>query len=111
MINFSLTECEGGTKEHWPAAVFVGPEHSKVCPKKTTKGQYSPVWLEQERLVNSLLYGTWTQLVYFEFTGLHEQKYTAYDQYGKNIDLVTTNQNIQFTSRPPSHVIKIDTTH
>ena len=36
MINFLLTE--GGTKEH-----------SKVCPKKTTKGQYFPVWLEQER--------------------------------------------------------------
>lgn len=40
MINFSLTE--GGTKEHWPADVFVWPEHSKVCPKKNNEGPIFP---------------------------------------------------------------------
>ena len=45
-INFLLTDREGRTGEYWPEVVAV-----------RTEGQYSPVRLEQARLVNSLLYG------------------------------------------------------
>ncbi len=42
----------------------VRTEHSEVRTK-TTEGQYSPVQLEQARLVSSLLYGTRAMLVIF----------------------------------------------
>lgn len=48
------------------------------------KGQYSPVWLEQTRLVSSLLYSTWTKLVHFEYSGISKQKYTPNDCFHGN---------------------------
>ena len=55
--NLLLTEREGRTGEYWPKVVTVRTEHREVRTK-TTEGQYSPVRLEQARLVSSLLYGT-----------------------------------------------------
>ena len=55
-INLLLTEREGRTGEYWPKVVAVRTERSEVRTK-TTEGQYSPVRLEQARLVSSLLYG------------------------------------------------------
>ena len=55
--NLLLTEREGRTGEYWPEVVTVRTEHREVRTK-TTEGQYSPVRLEQARLVSSLLYGT-----------------------------------------------------
>ena len=55
-INLLLTEREGRTGEYWPEVVTVRTERSEVRTK-TTEGQYSPVRLEQARLVSSLLYG------------------------------------------------------
>ena len=61
-INLLLTEREDRTGEYWPEV-----EHCEVSTK-TTKGQYSPVQLEQARLLSSLLYGTWVaQALYFSF--------------------------------------------
>ena len=54
--NLLLTEREGRTGEYWPEVVAVLTERSEVRTK-TTEGQYSPVQLEQARLVSSLLYG------------------------------------------------------
>ena len=56
-INLLLTEREGRTGEYWPEVVTVRTEHREVRTK-TTEGQYSPVRLEQARLVSSLLYDT-----------------------------------------------------
>ena len=64
IINLLLTEREGRTGEYWPEVVAVRTERSEVRTK-TTEGQYSPVRLEQARLVSSLLYGTRSKLVYF----------------------------------------------
>ena len=64
--NLLLTEREGRTGEYWPEVVTVRTEHREVSTK-TTEGQYSPVWLEQARLVSSLLYGTRLMLyIYFQ---------------------------------------------
>ena len=63
--NLLLTEREGRTGEYWPEVVAVRTERSEVRTK-TTEGQYSPVRLEQARLVSSLLYGTRSKLVYFK---------------------------------------------
>ena len=60
--NLLLTEREGRTGEYWPEVVAVRTERSEVRTK-TTEGQYSPVRLEQARLVSSLLYGTRVMLV------------------------------------------------
>ena len=54
--NLLLTEREGRTGEYWPEVVTVRTKRSEVRTK-TTDGQYSPVRLEQARLVSSLLYG------------------------------------------------------
>ena len=56
ITNLLLTEREGRTGEYWPEVVTVRTERSEVRTK-TTEGQYSPVRLEQARLVSSLLYG------------------------------------------------------
>ena len=53
--NFILTEREGRTGEYWAEVMTVRTERSEARTK-TTKGQYSPVRLEQVRLVSSLLY-------------------------------------------------------
>ena len=63
--NLLLTEREGRTGEYWPEVVTVRTEHCEVRTK-TTEGQYSPVRLEQARLVSSLLYGT-PHDMYFAF--------------------------------------------
>ena len=55
-INHSLTEREGRTGEYWPDVVTVRTERSEVRTK-TTEGQYSPVRLDQGRLISILLYG------------------------------------------------------
>ena len=55
-INRLLTEREGRTGEYWPEVGAVRTERSEVRTA-TTKGQYSPVRLEQARLV-SCLYST-----------------------------------------------------
>ena len=64
--NLLLTEREGCTGEYWPEVVTVRTEHREVRTK-TTEGQYSPVRLEQARLVSSLLYGTRFMLYIFSF--------------------------------------------
>ena len=70
--------------EYWP-----GPEVLPVRTErsefrtKTTEGQYSPVRLEQARLVSSLLYGTWAMLV-MNLPAFENKKYTANDRlHGK----------------------------
>ena len=55
-INRLLTEREGRTGGYWPEVVAVRTERSEVGTA-TTKSQYSPVRLEQARLV-SCLYST-----------------------------------------------------
>ena len=62
-----LTEREGRTGEYWPEVVTVRTEHREVRTKKTNS-QYSPVRLEQVRLVSSLLHGTRLMLYIFSFT-------------------------------------------
>ena len=64
--NFLLTEREGRTGEYWPEVVTVRTEHREVRTK-STEGQYSPVRLEQARLVSSLLYGTRLMLYIYIF--------------------------------------------
>ena len=68
--NLLLTEREGRTGEYWPEVVTVRTERSEVRTK-TTEGQYSPVRLEQARLVSSLLYGTLFLIVKCTSGGLH----------------------------------------
>ena len=55
--NRLLTEREGRTGEYCPEVVAVQTERSGVRTA-TTEGQYSPVQVEQARLVSFLLYGT-----------------------------------------------------
>ena len=66
-INLLLNEREGRTGQHWPEVVTVRTEHREVRTK-TSEGQYSPVRLEQARLVSSLLYGTWLMLYTYIFS-------------------------------------------
>ena len=70
IIKLLLTGREGRTGEYWTEVVTVRTERSEVR-KKTTEGQYSPVWLEQARLVGSLLYGTLFLIVKCTSGGLH----------------------------------------
>ena len=65
-INLLLTEREGRTGKYWPEVVTVRTEDREVHTK-TTEGQYSPVRLEQARLVISLLYCTGLILYIFSF--------------------------------------------
>ena len=94
--NFLLTEHDGHTGEHWPEV------HTK-----TTKGQYSPVWLELARLVSSLLYGT----LALNLTAFENQKYAAYDCFygtspnGKILTKKEPIRMLRFTSRLPCHII------
>ena len=57
ITNLLQTEREGRTGEYWPEVVTVRSEHREVRTE-ATESQYSPVRLEQARLVSSLLYGT-----------------------------------------------------
>ena len=68
--NLLLTKREGRTGEYWPEVVTVRTEHREVRTK-TTEGQYSPVRLEQARLVSSLLYGTRHGSCYIFFFQMH----------------------------------------
>ena len=68
-INRLLTEREGRTGKYWTEVVAVWTERSEVRIA-TTKGQYSPVQLEQTRLV-SCLYGTRLLIVKITSGGLH----------------------------------------
>ena len=111
-INLLLTEREGRTGEYWPEVVAVRTERSEVRTK-TTEGQYSPVRLEQARLVSSLLYGTRVMLV-SKLPAFENKKYTSYDHfhgngpYGK---IPTKKEPIRtpgFAPRLPCHIIKRD---
>ena len=111
-INLLLTEREGRTGEYWPEFVAVRTERSEVRTK-TTEGQYSPVRLEQARLVSSLLYGTRVMLV-SKLPAFENKKYTSYDHfhgngpYGK---IPTKKEPIRtpgFTPRLPCHIIRLD---
>ena len=108
-INLLLTEREGRTGEYWPKVVAVRTERSEVRTK-TTEGQYSPVRLEQARLVSSLLYGTRVMLV-SKLPAFENKKYTSYDHfhgngpYGK---IPTKKEPIRtpgFTPTLPCHII------
>ena len=108
-INLLLTEREGRTGEYWPEVVAVRTERSEVRTN-TTEGQYSPVRLEQARLVSSLLYGTRVMLV-SKLPAFENKKYTSYDHfhgngpYGK---IPTKKEPIRtpgFTPRLPCHII------
>ena len=68
--NRLVTEREGLIEEYWPQVVAVRTERSEVRTA-TTKGQYSPVRLEQARLVSCLLYGTRLLIVKCTSSGLH----------------------------------------
>ena len=107
--NLLLTEREGRTGEYWLEVVAVRTERSEVRTK-TTEGQYSPVRLEQARLVSSLLYGTRVMLV-SKLPAFENKKYTSYDHfhgngpYGK---IPTKKEPIRtpgFTPRLPCHII------
>ena len=107
--NLLLTEREGRTGEYWPEVVAVRTERSEVRTK-TTEGQYSPVRLEQARLVSSLLYGTRVMLV-SKLPAFENKKYTSYDHfhgngpYGK---IPTKKEPIRtpgFAPRLPCHII------
>ena len=50
----------------------VQTEHSKVCTK-TSKGKYSPAWLEQAKLESELLHSTQTKLVDLNFSDFHSK--------------------------------------
>ena len=109
--NLLLTEREGRTGEYWPEVVAIRTERSEVRTK-TTEGQYSPVRLEQARLVSSLLYGTRVMLV-SKLPAFENKKYTSYDHfhgngpYGK---IPTKKEPIRtpgFTPRLPCHIIKM----
>ena len=111
-INLLLTEREGRTGEYWPEVVAVRTERSEVGTK-TAEGQYSPVRLEQARLVSSLLYGTRVILV-SKLPAFENKKYTSYDHfhgngpYGK---IPTKKEPIRtpgFTPRLPCHIININ---
>ena len=114
--NLLLTEREGHTGEYWPEVVAVQTECSEVLRSvrtKMTEGQYSPVRLEQARLVSSLLYGTRAMLV-SKFPAFENKKYTSYDHfhgngpYGK---IPTKKEPIRtpgFTPRLPCHIIIIN---
>ena len=90
-INLLLTEREGRTGEYWPEVVAVRTERSEVCTK-TTEGQYSPVRLEQARLVSSLLYGTPSLIVKYTSGGLHLKMFVFSIylwNFGKNFNLLS----------------------
>ena len=90
-INLLLTEREGRTGEYWPEVVAVRTERSEVCTK-TTEGQYSPVRLEQARLVSSLLYGTLSLIGKYTSGGLHLKMFVFSIylwNFGKNFNLLS----------------------
>ena len=108
-INLLLTERKGRTGEYWPKVVAVRTERSEVRTK-TTKGQYSPVRLEQARLVSSLLYDTRVMLV-SKLPAFENKKYTSYDHFHGNgpYDKIPTKKEPLrtpgFTPRLPCHII------
>ena len=64
ILNRLLTKREDRAGEYWSEVMAVRTE-------RTTKGQYSPVRLEQARLVSCLLYGTRLLIVKCTSGGLH----------------------------------------
>ena len=89
----------------------VRTERSEVRTKMT-EGQYSPVRLEQARLVSSLLYGTRVMLV-SKLPAFENKKYTSYDHfhgngpYGKILTKKEPIRTPGFTPRLPCHIIMI----
>ena len=82
---------------------------------KKEKSQYSPVQLQQARLVRTgcLLYGTRAKLVHSDFAGFCKQKYMAQEHFcgnGPNGKIGTKHEPIRllgFTSGLPHHKIII----
>ena len=52
--------------------------------EKATEDQYFRLWLEQARLVSSLLDGNQGMLVYWIFRLSKTKRYTAYDRFHRN---------------------------
>ena len=108
MTNLLLTEREGRTGEYWPEVVAIRTERSEIRTK-TTEGQYSPVRLEQARLVSSLLYDTRVMLV-SKLPAFENKKYTSYDPfhgngpYGKIPTKKEPIRTLGFTPRLPCHI-------
>lgn len=48
------------------------PKVVVACTKRTAENQYYQIWLHPW-FASSLLYDTWTKLVYFEFVCFHKQ--------------------------------------
>ena len=85
-----LSECVGCTGEYWSEVVTV-----------RTERQYSPVWLEQVRLVSSLLFGTRVMLI-LNLPAFENKKYATYDPSVEMVHMINpdqkrTNQNIQIS--------------
>ena len=80
-INFLITESEGHTREYWPEV------HTKMA-----KGQYSPVQLEQVRLVSSYNYMA-PRPILFIFNLQASPNLNKELSVWKNPDQVRANQN------------------
>ena len=78
-----ITFCGSRFGEYWPEVVTVGTKRSEVRAK-AIEGQYSPVRLEQAKIVISLFNGSWSTLFYLEFASFCEKIYTAYDRFRGN---------------------------
>jgi len=102
----------GVEKPYW-GILAQGHGSTELClvHTKTTEGQYSPVRLQQARLVSSLLYGTPGKLQIVNLPAFENKKYTAYDHFlgnGPYNKIPTKKEPIKmpgFTSRLPCHII------
>ena len=78
---------------------------------KMTDGHYSPVQLEQARLVSSLLYGTQVMLV-LTLPAFKNKKYTSFDRfhekglYGKIPTKKEPIRILGFTTRLPCDIMR-----
>ena len=79
ILNLLPIEYEGCTGEYWPEVMAVWTKHNEVRTKMTA-GQYSPVRLEQAKLVSSLLYGTRATLV-LNLPAFENKKFATYDRF------------------------------
>lgn len=61
-------------------------EHNSIIPSTLLlpPDSFSLVWLEQARLIGSLLYGARAKLVYYHFAGFCNQTCTAQHQSGRS---------------------------
>ena len=78
-----ITFCGGRFGEYWPEVVTVGTKRSEVRAK-AIEGQYSPVRLEQAKMVISLFNGSWSNLFIWNLPAFAKKIYTAYDRFRGN---------------------------